>query len=66
MTPVRLTGTGTPRCAPPLNPRLRMKITLDTATLTSELFKLQGIVSSKSTLPMTTPLPAPLDTAKAT
>jgi DNA polymerase-3 subunit beta len=29
-----------------------MKITLDTATLTSELFKLQGIVSSKSTLPI--------------
>ena len=52
MTPVRLTGTRTPRCAPPLNPRLRMKITLDTATLTSELFKLQGIVSSKSTLPI--------------
>ncbi len=29
-----------------------MKITLDTATLTSELFKLQGIVTSKSTLPI--------------
>lgn len=29
-----------------------MKITLDTATLTAALFKLQGIVNSKSTLPI--------------